>query len=90
VASADAALKEDLSRFAAVLSDVIMPGSMDGVALAEELRRRRPDLPIILATGFASPERLEGIGLPILRKPYRQQDLGRILASALEGQNFPE
>lgn len=83
VASADAALKEDLSRFAAVLSDVIMHGSMDGVALAEELRRRRPGLPIILATGFASPERLSGTGLPILRKPYRQKDLGRVLTAAL-------
>ena len=35
-----------------VFSDVMMPGGMSGIELAREVRRRRPDLPIVLTTGF--------------------------------------
>lgn len=83
VISADAALEEDFSSYTAVLTDVIMPGSMDGIALAAELRSRSPNLPIILATGFASPDRLEASGLPILRKPYTMEHLREVLRTTL-------
>jgi signal transduction histidine kinase/CheY-like chemotaxis protein len=54
-----------------LFSDIMMPGGMNGVQLAEEVRRRYPQLPILLATGYseAMPE-ATAKGLPIIVKPY--------------------
>jgi signal transduction histidine kinase/CheY-like chemotaxis protein len=54
-----------------VFSDIIMPGGMDGVQLAEELRRRFPKVSVLLTTGHseAAPAALAK-GLPIITKPY--------------------
>lgn len=54
-----------------VFSDVIMPGGMNGVQLAEEVRRRFPKLPILLATGYSEAlTQATGKDLPIITKPY--------------------
>jgi two-component system NtrC family sensor kinase len=59
-----------------VLSDIVMPGGMNGLDLARELRRRRPDLAIVLASGYSdSAEQAMREGFALLRKPY---DLGRL------------
>ena len=39
--------------FDLVFSDVVMPGPIDGRALASEIRVRHPTLPVVLATGYA-------------------------------------
>jgi signal transduction histidine kinase len=65
-----------------VFSDVMMPGAMNGIALALEIHKRRPGLPILLATGYAEPEALAA-GVPhtqVLLKPYTIEDLGAVLA----------
>ncbi len=63
-----------------VVTDQAMPG-MTGVELARRLRALRPDLPIILSTGFAELKPEESApALPRLRKPFRQGDLERALA----------
>jgi signal transduction histidine kinase/CheY-like chemotaxis protein len=57
-----------------VLSDIVMPGGMDGLQLAAELRRRWPELPLVLMTGYA--EKLgeaEAQGLLVLPKPFEPQ-----------------
>ena len=66
--------------FDAVFSDVVMPG-MTGVALAGELRRRRAQLPVILASGY-SDELAEGgySAFEFLAKPYSADQLARVLA----------
>ena len=75
---AAAALRLDLSRFAGVFSDVLMPGRLDGIGMAEELRRRRPELPILLTTGFAgAPDRISNTDFPVLMKPYTRDELSR-------------
>ena len=55
-----------------VISDMTMP-NMTGLELAQELKRIRPDIPIILCTGFSeqiTPERVKSIGLrEIIMKP---------------------
>ncbi len=72
-------------RFEVVFSDVVMPG-MNGVDLARELRRRRPDLPVVLTSGYSEVLAEQGThGFELLRKPYSVADLSRILRRAVGG-----
>ncbi|WP_342112100.1 ATP-binding protein [Methylobacterium sp. SI9] len=69
----------DGAGFDAVFSDVVMPG-MGGVALAEELRRRLPDLPVVLASGYSHVLAEEGAhGFELLHKPYSAEQISRVL-----------
>ena len=70
-------------EFDVVLSDVVMPG-MGGVRFAEALAREKPDLPVVLATGY-SQEIVEGGsgGRPVILKPYRLSTLSDALADAM-------
>ncbi|WP_425488750.1 PAS domain S-box protein [Methylobacterium brachythecii] len=69
----------DGADFDVVFSDVVMPG-MGGLALAEELRRRLPDLPVVLASGYSHVLAQEGAhGFELLHKPYSAEQLSRIL-----------
>jgi signal transduction histidine kinase len=62
-----------------VVTDYAMP-SMTGVELARQIQEVRPGLPIILATGYADLPNADDPGLPRLAKPYRREDLARMLA----------
>jgi signal transduction histidine kinase/FixJ family two-component response regulator len=65
-----------------VLSDVMMPGGMNGVDLAREIRRRRADLPVMLATGYIEVARgAVAEGFQVLVKPYQPEALAHALAS---------
>jgi CheY-like chemotaxis protein len=70
--------------FDLVLSDVVMPGGMSGVALAHELRRRLPRLPVVLTTGYseAAVQAAED-GFTILRKPYSAEALTEVVARCM-------
>ena len=80
--NAEAALERldgDGAGFDAVFSDVVMPG-MGGIALAEELRRRLPALPVVLASGYSHVLAEEGShGFELLHKPYSADQLSRVL-----------
>ena len=68
--------------FDLVFSDVVMPG-MSGFDLAEELRRLRPEVPILLTTGYSDRLNEEGPrGLPVLSKPYSLDQLATALSQA--------
>ena len=70
-----------------VLSDVLMPDGMSGFQLAREIRRRLPRLAIVLTsgmTGLAGAAEDAMQDLPILRKPYRSDDLAQAIAAALD------
>ncbi len=61
-----------------LVSDVTMPGELDGLALAEALRARIPGLPVVLVSGYAAAtvgEGLAGKGVRFLEKPFRMADL---------------
>ena len=68
-----------------VLSDVMMPGGMDGMGLVREMRQRRISLPVILVSGFSAAAKrdAENEGIPLLPKPYSLRDLASQLTSAL-------
>jgi CheY-like chemotaxis protein len=66
-----------------VFSDVNMPGSMDGFALARWLRQKRPGLQLILTSG--APQKAEDLGehRPFLAKPYDHAALERQIRAML-------
>jgi len=70
--------------FDAVFSDVVMPG-MGGLALARKLRRQRPQLPVILTSGFSEAIAEGGHqGFTFLAKPYSAQQLCQMLGNVLD------
>ncbi len=84
--SADEALElldENDQGYAAVFSDVVMPG-MNGVQLGLELRRRVPGLPVILTSGYSQVLAQEGShGFQLLQKPYSIEELNRVLTKVI-------
>jgi PAS domain S-box-containing protein len=62
-----------------VFSDVVMPGKMDGIGLAKTIRKKNPQIPILLVTGYSSSTGEIGSQFPILRKPYQLHELSREL-----------
>jgi CheY-like chemotaxis protein len=81
-----AALKTDPAAFDLVITDLTMPG-MTGVDFAREIRAIRPDIPIILSSGYAdevSEETLQSLGiLEVLPKPFQMQALGAAVGRAM-------
>jgi len=69
--------------FDLVVTDYLMP-EMNGAALAEQVRRRRPDLPLLLVTGYTNLAESAGSDLPRLSKPFRQDDLAAQVAALLK------
>jgi CheY-like chemotaxis protein len=62
-----------------VITDHAMPG-MTGTELAAHIRQSWPELPIVIASGYAELPGDEDLGLPRLSKPYRQHDLATLVA----------
>lgn len=68
-------LEQQRDAFDIVFSDVVMPG-MSGVELAQEIRHRWPDLPVVLTSGYSHILAEEGShGFGLLQKPYSLQSL---------------
>jgi signal transduction histidine kinase len=67
-----------------LITDHAMPG-MTGIELAREVRRQRPQLPILLATGFAELEGGKAVDVARLAKPYTQAQLATEIARLLPG-----
>lgn len=82
--SADKALEllAENEAVALVMTDVVMPGAMDGIGLAREVGTRYPHLPVVLASGYSDAPTDPGPHRR-LAKPYRRDELAKTLASAL-------
>jgi signal transduction histidine kinase len=82
-----AIIREDPS-IDVLFSDVVMPGGMNGAQLAVEARRVRPDLKILLTSGYTAAALTEHHGLSdreeMLRKPYRREELATKLRLVME------
>ncbi len=70
-----------------VFSDVMMPGGMNGVELAREIRVRALGVPVLLTSGYAEAAQQSAAaeGVNVLAKPYRLEDLAASLHDAIEG-----
>ena len=85
-ASGDEALRriEGGEHYDAVLTDVVMPGELSGVELAEQLRSRYPRIGVVVATGYTDRS-LQLPGVRALPKPYElQQAVDAINAAIAE------
>jgi PAS domain S-box-containing protein len=67
----------------AIFTDVVLPGDMDGLALARTVKQRWPDVPTVLTTGYAKIFEAEP-EFPVLRKPYQIAALARVIRNALD------
>ncbi|MBM9613970.1 DUF3365 domain-containing protein [Desulfobulbus rhabdoformis] len=81
------------AHFDLVISDISMP-EMSGVSLANEINRLRPDIPVILITGFTAEYSMEIFKLgnvdSLLTKPVLKHDFAQAVRHALDRQKQQE
>jgi PAS domain S-box-containing protein len=84
--SADEALKllAEGASVDLVFSDIVMPGTIDGVGLAHEVRSRYPGLPVMLTTGYSAAAAAAPSGLRILPKPFDSDTLRSFIQDTME------
>jgi len=77
---------EHIPDIAIIVSDIIMPGGIDGRQLAEWVRQHRHPIRILLMSGYADENDDQGTSdLPLLAKPFVRQDLARALQRVNRG-----
>jgi len=71
-----------------LFTDLVMPNGMSGRQLADEVRRRRPALPVLFTSGYPSfggKTALDvGSETPLLRKPYKKRELAERIRASLD------
>jgi PAS domain S-box-containing protein len=67
-----------------VFSDIVMPGGMNGIALAQEIRNRYPRLPVLLTSGYSDVTPTAASQFWILRKPFQLPALEKAIRETLE------
>jgi PAS domain S-box-containing protein len=81
--------KSDPNKFDLVITDMTMP-YMTGNQLVQALQTIRPDLPIIMCTGYSekiSPQKAQNMGIrAFLRKPLSYNDLTKNVRKAIDQQ----
>ncbi len=73
-------------RFDLLLTDLIMPGGLNGVELARKVVAKQPDIAVLLASGYAGEavdQALADVPWPLLPKPYDAAAMRRAIAGAL-------
>ncbi len=70
--------------FDLMLSDIVMPGAMDGMALAHLCRERFPELPLLLTSGYSQAALAADGQFDILRKPFEMSALENAIEQALD------
>lgn len=82
-------MAETDGKIQVVLSDMILPGGVNGVEILSRARQLVPDARLILMSGNPAVPALDGAkgldNIPLLRKPFRKADLARVLGVDLEG-----
>jgi CheY-like chemotaxis protein len=85
VGNAQAALFElERTAFDLVLSDIAMPGDMNGLTLGRAIKLKYPQMPVLLASGYSSAAQEAAREFFVLRKPYQSEDLIKAIADTIQ------
>ena len=77
-------------KIALVFSDIVMPGSMNGVALAQEIKNRYPQTPVLLTSGYSDVVQTAASQIRVLRKPFQLPALEKAIREAIEHARSPD
>ena len=84
---------ETMRRFDVLVTDIVMPGEIDGRRLAEAARQRAPTIGIVLMSGYSEDAVFQSGKLPLearlLTKPFRRADLAQAIRQVLDGTPAP-
>jgi CheY-like chemotaxis protein len=80
-----AAIEAAATPFDVMLTDIIMPGPLNGKELAEEVIRREPQTKVLFMSGYTDNALNVGEDL-LLSKPFRKRDLARMIRFALDSE----
>ena len=64
-----------------LFTDIVMPNGMNGIALAREARRLRPEIRVLLTSGYSRDRTEAGEDMDFIAKPYQMPELARHLES---------
>ena len=70
-------------EFDLLFSDIVMPGAINGLGLAEICQERFPDIPVLLTSGFTDAAQAADGRFDILRKPFELSALERAIDQAI-------
>ncbi len=70
-------------HFDLLFSDIVMPGPMNGLALAQACRDNFPDIPVLLTSGYSDAAQLADGRFDILRKPFELAALERAIETVI-------
>ncbi|CAN5124596.1 PAS domain-containing sensor histidine kinase [soil metagenome] len=82
----------ETSRIDVVFTDIVMPGGIDGFELANIVRRRWPEVKVVLTSGYPETrvaENLAAANFRLLTKPYRKAALAEFVRDALDAPKQP-
>ena len=69
------------------MTDVIMPGGMDGIALAQQVRERWPELKVLVMTGYTEQlDTITRLGFQVLPKPCTVEVMADAIRTATQAQ----
>jgi PAS domain S-box-containing protein len=81
----------DEQTFDLVISDIVMAGTMDGLGMARAIRERRPELPVLLVTGYSHIVNDASEEFIVMRKPFKLAELSRAASRMIaESKQPPE
>ncbi|RZL11947.1 MAG: response regulator [Rubrivivax sp.] len=76
--------RADLESFDLLLTDIVMPGAVNGLALARAVHHRVPSMPVVLMTGYSrEADEAVSAGFKVLSKPCLPDELATALLQAL-------
>jgi DNA-binding NtrC family response regulator len=71
------------------MTDIVMAGSVDGLGVARALYQRKPELPVLLVTGYSEAAAKVAGEFTVLRKPFQMAELSRTVARMIADRGQP-